>query len=223
MEDRPHILIDIHTHRTGNCPCAIVNYPFECPFHPAKGQYYSTGIHPWSLKAPMPEPAWQRLEEQCADCRMLAVGEAGIDKLAKAPLPLQIEAFKRQAQIAERHERPLIVHCVRAMEELLAVRRELRPRQPWVWHGFRGKAQQAAQLLKAGFFLSFGERYAEDALAMMPPERLFLETDESRLPIGDILQNAACVRSIPAEELQKIVRKNIQNVFFKPRKPSGCR
>lgn len=223
MKDRQNTLLDIHSHHAGNRSAAIVDYPFECPFPPVGEGYYSTGIHPWILEASMPEPVWERLEEQCADRRMLAVGEAGIDKLAKAPLPLQIEAFGRQALIAERCERPLIIHCVKAMEELLAVRRKLRPRQPWIWHGFRGKAQQAAQLLKAGFYLSFGERYAEDALAMVPPERLFLETDESRLPIGDILQNAACVRSIPAEELQEIVRKNIQNVFFKPRKLSECR
>ena len=89
------------------------------------------------------------------------------------------------------------------------------PQQPWIWHGFRGKPEQAVQLLKKGFYLSFGEYYPDETMQIVPDERLFLETDDSLLDIEDILCQAARVRGVEVEALCEVIRRNIQNVFFK--------
>ena len=49
------------------------------------------------------------------------------------------------------------------------------------------KPEQAVQLLKKGFYLSFGEYYPDETMQIVPDERLFLETDDSLLDIEDIL------------------------------------
>ena len=61
---------------------------------------------------------------------------------------------------------------------LYTSKRDLRPSNPWIIHGFRGKAALAEEYLKHGFYLSFGEKYQEAALCRVPADRLFIETDE---------------------------------------------
>ena len=141
--------------------------------------------------------------------------KAGLDKLAAAPMQLQVAVFKEQVELSEKYELPLIIHCVKAMDELLALRKERAPKQPWIWHGFRGKPEQAKQLLQKGFYLSFGMHYSSEAMNVVPDSRLFLETDDSPVDIEDVLRDAAKVRGVEVETLQAIVRKNIQDIFFR--------
>ena len=49
----------------------------------------------------------------------------------------------------------MIIHCVRAWDEVLAVHKKLRPKMKWMIHGFRGQARLANQLLSKGMYLSF--------------------------------------------------------------------
>ena len=117
--------------------------------------------------------------------------------------------------VTEKYELPLIIHCVKAMDELLALRKERAPKQPWIWHGFRGKPEQTKQLLQKGFYLSFGMHYSSEAMNVVPDSRLFLETDDSPVNIEDVLRDTAKVRGVEVETLQAIVRKNIQDIFFR--------
>jgi len=130
-------------------------------------------------------------------------------------MELQLTVFKAQVRLSEEYGLPLIIHCVKAMDELLAVKKEFRPQQAWIWHGFRGKTEQAVQLLKKGFYLSLGEYYSDETMQTVPDERLFLETDNSSLDIEDILCRAAKVRGVEVEVLRETIRRNIQNVFFR--------
>ena len=143
------------------------------------------------------------LEELVRHPQVLAVGEAGLDKLADAPMDLQVEVFRCQACLAEEVGKPLVIHLVR-------------PSNPWIIHGFRGKAALAEEYLKHGFYLSFGEKYQEVALCRVPADRLFIETDESEVSIGELYARAAEVRGISPEELGETLRRNVCKVFFKP-------
>ncbi len=188
--------------------------------HCCDAPFCSIGIHPWDLTAENSErlcDVLQReLERRKSENRpCVAIGEAGLDKLAAAPMELQVKIFERQVALSEDCRLPLIIHCVKAVDELLAVKKRLAPLQAWIWHGFRGKAQQASQLLRHGFYLSLGEHYSQEAMRAIPASRLFLETDESALDISDIIRRAAEVRGVDAECLQETLRENVQKVFFK--------
>ena len=208
-------IIDVHTHRSENASSGIVCHSLAGTDPLRDDACYSVGIHPWD--ACRADALWPRLESLCRNPRVVAIGEAGLDKLADGfPTP-QLSVFRRQAALSEAVGLPLLIHCVKAADELLAVRKELRPQMPWVWHGFRGKSRQALQLLHAGLYLSFGLHFSEESLNSVPDERLFLETDESDISIDELLQQVACVRRTDVAHLRGVLRQNVEHLFFTPR------
>lgn len=213
METTATLLLDIHTHRLPPVPgTAIVSV---CPpdFRPAAGHLYSVGLHPWRLGEE--GQTLDALEAALRHPQAIAVGEAGLDRLAQAPLQeVQIPLFEAQARLADERGLPLILHFVKCTAELLASRRRLRPRVPWVVHGFRGKPQLAAELLRHGLCLSFGEHYQADALRITPADRMFLETDESPAPIGTLCERAAALLGSPVQNLRQALAENAAKCFF---------
>lgn len=143
-------ITDFHTH-TPLKPNAIINrYPGD---ERPGGYYYSVGIHPWYSFEVTPQ-MWRQLEIDAAAPEVIAIGECGIDKLRGADISLQAEIFRRHILLSEALGKPLIIHCVRAIEQIERLRTEMRPTQPWILHGFRGKPRQAHQLLSRGYYLS---------------------------------------------------------------------
>lgn len=209
------MLKDIHTHRfTDSAPEEVL---LSCPVLkkeiPAEAVYLSAEIHPWHLTAENLSCQIERMENMLSDSRVLALGEVGLDKLTECPYPIQIKAFEEIVSISEAYGKPLIIHCVKSVDELIAIRKKMRPALPWIMHGFRGKPQQADNLLRHGFYLSFGEHYNSQVMKEIPIERLFLETDESNVPIDELYNRAAAIRHISAEELKLTVLHNVNNVF----------
>ena len=209
------MLKDIHTHRfTDSAPEEVL---LSCPVLkkeiPAEAVYLSAEIHPWHLTAENLSCQIERMENMLSDSRVLALGEVGLDKLTECPYPIQIKAFEEIVSISEAYGKPLIIHCVKSVDELIAIRKKMRPALPWIMHGFRGKPQQADSLLRYGFYLSFGEHYNSQVMKEISIERLFLETDESNVPIDELYNRAAAIRHISAEELKLAVLHNVNNVF----------
>ena len=142
------------------------------------GGTYSLGIHPWATESLVGADELQRLETMAADSRTVAIGEAGFDRLRGGDIAYQTEIFEFQAAIARRLGKPMIIHCVHAFDVLLAEAKKLRPEPGmWIVHGFRGKPALARQLIDAGMALSIGLKYNPDTLALIPPGRLYRETD----------------------------------------------
>lgn len=136
------------------------------------------------------------------------VGECGLDRLCSTPYDLQLTAFEAQIQLSERLARPLILHCVRAIDDVLRLHRGTR--QPWIWHGFRGKPQQLQQLLDHGFYISFGLRYNTESLRQCPLDRLFLETDDISLPISPLYEQAAALLNSSPTALNEQCHMNLR-------------
>ena len=213
---------DIHTHKIPRMADRAILNVSPSEFAPQEGGLYSVGIHPWQVGKLMMQGRLQEEKELLAGIvrhpQVVAVGEAGLDKLAEASPERQSEVFQYQAGLAEEVQKPLIIHLVRATEELLKVKREVRPVMPWVIHGFRGKESVARELLKHGFFLSFGEKFQEAALSVTPLERLLLETDESTLPIEILYARVAALRGISEAVLREEMEKNVKRLFVSSRK-----
>jgi len=205
--------LDIHTHAIpAVAGTAIVNV-FPQDFDPAAAGWFSTGFHPYHVAEATPA-WWSAWEAQTRLPQVLAVGEAGLDKACATDFEMQLDCFRRQALWAEEVGKPLVVHLVRAADELLQVRSEVRPRMPWVIHGFRKGGVLARQLADKGMYLSFGPRFRPDALRAVPLDRLFLETDESGCDIHDVLAAAAEALDIETDALRNQLMENIKKVFF---------
>ena len=126
-------LYDVHTHRppADLTTPAVVSIDASEPFEPRPGGCYAVGIHPWHAAA----DRLPLLRLRAAHPQVVMIGEAGLDRLAEAPMSLQIELFEAQVRLADELRKPLIIHCVRAWGELLEVRKRLRPDSPWIVHG----------------------------------------------------------------------------------------
>lgn len=177
--------------------------------------YTSIGIHPWFLTEENAESQWKALQKQVSHPSVLAIGEGGLDKLKGPDMELQVKILKQQVALSEEKSLPLIIHCVKAFNELIQLKKELRPHQPWIIHGFRGKEALAIDCIRHGFYLSYGEHFQENALKATPKEKLFIETDELEVPVQEIYQSIALVHGIGLQELMESVKKNVKEVFFK--------
>ena len=216
------MLIDIHAHLTPTkldgraiISLSIGDKDFASSLETCKALNIplSIGLHPWHVDE-------ERTAQTCTDLlpwlslpQVVAVGEAGIDRLRGGQMELQLEVFETQARLAAEMKKPLIVHCVKAFDEVIRLHKTRFPHEPWVIHAFRGKPEQARQLLREGFFLSFGEHFNDEALRLCPPDHLMMESDESTIGIDTIYARAATCRGIGAEELKEQVSKNIKSLI----------
>ncbi len=203
-------ILDIHTHydREG----AIIDCR-PSDFHPEKGKFYSMGIHPWHLSEGYMRE-WELLKEISSHSQVLAIGEAGLDKLATAEMQLQMEVFEWQINLSEQIGKPLIIHSVRTSNELILLKKRHKPSMPWIIHGFRGNKNVAFQLIEHGFYLSFGEKYQEEVLQNVPVNKILLETDESMKDIMQLYSSASSLLSLPTCRLIRQVEENIRQIFF---------
>ena len=206
---------NIHTHTSIRPETEILSLSPEQLSTDIHVAYASVGIHPWNLTLEHSESQWEALCQSVKDKRIVAIGECGLDKLQGPSLAFQTTLFKQEATLAEDCSLPLIIHCVKAFNELIQLKKESSPRQSWIIHGFRGKLPLAADCIRHGFYLSLGSRFQTDTLKAIPLERLFIETDESEESIGSIYQRIAEVKGISLQELAEAINKNVREVFFK--------
>ncbi len=170
------LIDDWHTH-TPSKPRAIINLPsVDAPA--VEGYLYSVGIHPWEADIATPE-LLQALRQRAAEPYIVAVGEGGLDRLRGPELSVQMPVFEAQARIADEVAKPLIIHSVRTIPEILSAHKRLRPEVPWIIHGFRGGAEAARQILaRDGVYISLGSRFRPEVAGLIPPSRLLRETDD---------------------------------------------
>ena len=188
-------VVDIHTH-----------HPTGTAIEPI-----AVGIHPWDAAS-----------RSIAEIEPLivgadAVGEIGLDSACDVDMEQQLSVFRRQLTLAERFNKPVILHCVRTFEQVVKelYRHSLRA---VIFHGFIGSPEQAKRAVESGYFLSFGERTFRSpksvaALRSTSLSHLFVESDESLTPIEDIYEQIAELLNITPNELIEVVYENFARIF----------
>lgn len=212
--------INVHTHHPTGKPG---HWELESRHYPQAGSgltdLTSVGLHPWFLSEASLDVAVDWLQQQASLPAVLAIGEAGLDKVTDTPWPLQLQAFKCCADVAETTQKPLLIHCVRAYSEIIALKKQWKPSVPWIFHGFDKNRPTAEMLLHAGCFLSFGKAifhsnsHAGAVLSQIPADRFFLETDDVGTTIEEIYLQTALLRGIAVETLSAGLHENFQRVF----------
>lgn len=220
--------LDIHTHRASVSNPAVYNLDqkdFEAMAAMDKPTglpsdtfpLLSAGIHPWSVDQNKLEEHLRQLEKLVGNNRVRLIGECGLDKLRGPEMEIQKIAFTAQIQLANQHQKPLIIHCVRAYSELIAVTKACPPKVPLIIHGFNRGPELAQQLTDHGFLLSFGAALGQKKLKENTPAALalqqcwnlgqpfFLETDNSTLSIEEIYALAANLLKISEDALKDAI------------------
>lgn len=221
---------NVHTHRISNDPevvtilNTIVGRSGEKPdgndpegsFSSSPLIWRSYGIHPWYISDADAQMA--QLRDKAGLPEVVAIGEAGLDKVTGTALPLQEKVFSEQVLLAEELEKPLMIHCVKAWPELMQMKKRMNPRMPWIIHGFRGKGELATQLIRQGCFLSFGYYFHPEAVRAAWPARILAETDEGEPDIRAVYQRLADGLDIPVLGFGLQLAENVRTLFpFLPR------
>ena len=210
--------INLHTHKFSNLSDVIevVNqYPWE--FN-ASIPYYSIGIHPWYIDENRLESDLEIIKEKLQFNECLALGECGLDKRIEIPLDLQISVFKKQLEIVKQTNKPIVLHCVAAYDEVIAIKKEMKIENPMIIHGFSKNEQVAKSLLNNGFYLSFGKYLLrnpdlEKVFTFAPENQVLLETDTIEESIYQVYEKAASIKGISVEEMKTIVFTNFSRIF----------
>ena len=209
---------NLHTHKDTNQPnvLELVNqYPQEFD---ATIPYYSIGIHPWFIVEERIEADLAIIESKLQEGNCLAVGECGLDKRIEVSMELQQLVFEKQLLLAQHYQKPVVIHCVAAFQEVIAITKKLNISVPMLIHGFSKNAQVAKQLVNNGFYISFGKylllnQDLEAVFKSVPDNRFFLETDTVDEGIEAVYELAAKYRGISLEEIQELVNSNYNKVF----------
>jgi TatD DNase family protein len=219
--------IDIHTHFRTNVPDAIsvMNFTqkddwsgFDAAFLSEK-MYGSVGLHPWYLTKENAESDLVKLTELFDNQYIVALGECGLDRLKGESIEFQTQIFEEQMRLAEQKSKPMIIHCVKAFNEIIAVKKRLNPSIPLIIHGFNQNEIILKELIKHGFFISIGTNVlknngnAHKAISQIPINQLFFETDDSNMDIRMVYEQAALLLKIPIEELKSLIFNNFNSIL----------
>lgn len=182
-------------------------------------RWYSVGIHPWNASLAT-EADLERLRELASRNRVVAIGECGLDtvhesyrRLGEGPgadvvqavpdLDRQIELLKYHIALSEELRLPLLLHVVKRFPEILALKVKLKPRMPWVIHGFRGKPRLVQELMRHGFYISYGARFNPLSVECTPPDRMMAETDDSSVSLEEVIESLPVKPGITLPELKE--------------------
>lgn len=211
--------INIHTHKKNEKSeeIALLNrFPEQIEDTDNKKRI-SAGIHPWYIDDDA-DAQVQKLKKISKEKYIFTVGEIGLDRVCKTEWQKQMDCFEEQLKIAESHNKPVIIHCVKAYSDILSVRKQYN-KTAWIVHGFNENRQIAGQLIKHNCYLSFGEiLFTENSKAVSVFKEIemtdfFLETDESAYSIDYVYKKAASLKQIRIETLKKQLIKNFNTCF----------
>jgi len=206
--------LDVHSHKTASVPGATsiqsLSLTSDIFLAMPKKKPISVGLHPWFAKLDVLEMQMRYLEVVGKQSNVKLIGECGLDKLRGESVNNQLLILTEQIRLAERLDKPLILHCVKCFAELISLKDKLRVKVPMIIHGFNKNEVLGKQLLDKGFFLSFGTAILKTGAAKLIQEtdNFLLETDDSDISIQEVYQAAANLKKCTVDELKARIFAN---------------
>ena len=198
--------------------------------------YPMIGLHPEEVEADW-ENVLHRMREYIVPGHpFIAIGEVGLDFYwTRDNEREQLAAFERQVEWSVETRLPLMIHCRKAQNEMVAVMRRYQNELPGgVFHCFTGNEKEAEQLLEfqnfvlgIGGVLTFKKSHLPEVLpASVPLSRIVLETDSPYMApvpkrgernesayVEFVLKRLAEVYGVEDEEVARQTNENVERVF----------
>lgn len=203
------------------------------------GIYAALGVHP-HFAGKFSEADIASLEQMAQNPRVVAVGETGMDLFRDySPEEEQRILFRRHLEIADRVDKPIVIHCRQAEHEVIPILREWvsgkrgSEKSPGVIHCFNGNMDNALEYLDMGFYLAFGAYIGypsslelRNIVARVPADSLVVETDCPFLPpqarrgkrnepayMAQTVELIAKIRQVPVETVAAETTRNAVKLF----------
>lgn len=193
--------------------------------------YAAVGVHP-EYAHMVDEKVLQEIKEMAKNSRAKAIGEIGLDYYweENPPREVQIEAFKKQMEIARELNLPVVIHDREAHKDTLDIIKMYKE-VTGVVHCFSGSVEFAKECLKEGYYIGFtgvvtfkNAKKILEVLKEVPLDRILVETDcpyMAPVPyrgernrsdyIQYVIEKIAEVKELTTEEVEKITIKNVKN------------
>jgi len=194
------------------------------------------GIHPHEAGKFSPEDLDRVVALWRNESRVVAAGELGLDYFYDfSPRPVQQALFRKQLELLDGFDLPLVIHSRNAQADTIAILREFGyENKPVVFHCFSGTAPEAAELRAHGWWTSFtgiitfkNAAGPRQACLETPLDQLMFETDCPYLspePIRHVRPNepqymvhtvrfAAEQQGMAFEELARISTENARRFY----------
>lgn len=156
----------------------VERYPFV---------FGAAGVHPHDA-ATLDDELEAQVRHALDHPRIVAVGEIGLDFYRNlAPREVQIETFRRMIKLAREREKPIVIHCRDAFNEVLDVLESEGGTYRGIFHAFSAGEAEARRVSELGFHVGIGGvatyRNARlgETVAAIPIDRIVLETDSPYL------------------------------------------
>jgi TatD DNase family protein len=196
-----------------------------------EGVFFAVGVHPLFML----ESAAEDIQAYVNEDPVIAVGEIGLDYVdAEGDTLSQQALFRCQMQTALDVNLPVILHCRRAHDDLLAICREF-PGVSGVLHSCSCSHEQVKPFLDLGYYVGFSgvvtrprAKKAKKLAEYVPVDRILTETDspfigtqQHRPPttepahIPEIVSALARIRKTTCEEIEQVTEKNAATLFDK--------
>jgi len=211
------LYINIHSHQLPANNEWVIQNRYQHFDNLLAGSQYSIGLHPWYIDAASWLQQMEALTLYSTNNNVLAIGECGLDKVCTTDFIVQQQVFIRQIALANTIGKPLLIHCVRAFDEVQLLLEKNKVQVPVIFHGFNKSRALAQQLAGKGYYISFGKALQLPAvqlvLAGLPLPQIFLETDAAALSIAGVYALAASALQIDITALSLQIAKNTATVF----------
>ena len=210
--------VNLHTHTIQtNGSLFVLNNRFGYDQKIDSTTPFSIGIHPWDIELLNPF-SFKDFESLVMQPNCLAVGECGLDKLISTALETQKQLFEEQIRLAIQYKKPVIIHCVKAFNELIDICNPYLSAIPMIIHGFNKSEQLAKQLIDKGFYLSLHHHIllkSDFDVQLLPLDKLFFETDDNPyLLIQDVYEAFALKLNIELDVLKEKINRNFELLFY---------
>ena len=193
--------------------------------------YAAVGIHPEDVNK---IEDINEIKKLTLNKKVVAIGEIGLDyHYDNTNRPLQLTYFKKQLELANDVNLPVVVHDRDAHKDILDTLKSIKLNKFGVVHCFSGSVEMANELIKLGYYLGFdgpitfkNAKTALDVLKYMPLDRILIETDAPYLtPVPfrgkrnnsmyliHVINKIAEIKGITPEEIAEITMNNAKTLF----------
>lgn len=191
----------------------------------------AVGVHPWFVQANM-EDEWVELAAILTANTQVWVGEIGLDfydkSLSEEQKQLQIDGFEQQLLLAQKFQRPVIIHHVRAVSQVVASIKKVGFQYGGIAHAFSGSLESATELIACGLKIGLGSlllnpkvKKIRETVKRLPESSILLETDSPFMSsdlgntpskLHTIAQEVALIRGISIQQLAEVCEENLQQL-----------
>ena len=150
--------------------------------------YGAVGIHPHEVEDVTDEDLKKGYEMSFSE-KIVAIGEIVLDYYYdNSPREKQKEIFRKQLEIAEKRNLPVIIHTRDAMGDTYDILSEFKGKVKGVMHCYTGSSEMAKRFMELGYYISISGTVTfknavnvREMVKTIPLDNLLVETDSPYL------------------------------------------